>query len=147
VTGLARPQLKELKKNGLVRYPGDEPRRCGEALSELAWAREQARGLGEGYLFRGPGSDGRIDALERQIRAFYPFAVEFNADATAILRIRGTGGSVQVRGPGGLEQTVSVPAGGSGEVTVGQPGLVTLRVGKRTMALVAEPYTKLTLEL
>ena len=115
VSGLSRPQLKELKKNGMVRYPGDEPRRCGEALSELAWAREQAKGLGEGYLFRGPGSEGRIDALERQIRAFYPFPVEFNADATAILRIRGTGGSVQVRGPGGFEQTASVPAGGSSE--------------------------------
>ena len=147
VSGLGKKELKELKKNGIVKYPEDVPTRCGEALSELAWAREQARGLGEGYLFRGPGVDGRMDAIERQIRAFYPFAVEFNADASAILRIRGTGGSVQVRGPGGFEQTVSVPAGGSSEVTVGQPGLVTLRVGKRTMALVSEPYTKLTLEL
>lgn len=147
VSGLAKKQLKELKKTGMVKYPDDEVNRYGEALSELAWAREQARGLGEGYLFRGPDIDGRMNALERQIRVFYPFAVEFNADSTAILRLRGTGGTVQVRGPGGFEETVSVPAGGSSEVTVREPGFVTLRVGKRTMALITEPYTKLTLEL
>ncbi len=147
VSGLAKKELKELKKTGMVKYPGDEVNRYGEALSELAWAREQSRGLGEGYLFRGPDIDARMDALERQIRGFYPFSVEFNADSTAILRLRGTGGTVQVRGPGGFEQTVSVPAGGSSEVTVREPGFVTLRVGKRTMALVTEPYTKLTLEL
>ena len=86
-------------------------------------------------------------ALERQIRAFYPFAVEFNADSTTILRLRGAGGEVQVRGPGDFAQTVAVPAGGAGEVTLRTPGLVTLRLGKRTMTLVTEPYTKLTVEL
>jgi len=130
-----------------VKYPNDEVNRYGEALSELAWAREQAKGLGEGYLFRGPGIDGRMDALERQIRVFYPFPVEFNPDSTTILKLRGAGGEVLVKGPGDFEETVSLPAGGSSEVTVREPGLVTLRVGKRTVVLVTEPYTKLTVEL
>lgn len=147
VVGLAKKALKDIKKSGLVKYPNDEVNRYGEALSELAWAREQAKGLGEGYLFRGPGIDGRMDALERQIRVFYPFPVEFNPDSTTILKLRGAGGEVLVRGPGDFEETVSLPAGGSSEVTVREPGLVTLRVGKRTVVLVTEPYTKLTVEL
>ena len=147
VEGLPKKALKDLQKGGLVKYPDGAINRYGEALSELAWAREQAKGLGEGYLFRGPGIDAHMDALERQIRAFYPFPVEFNADSTAILKLKGVGGDVQVRGPGNFEQTVAVPAGGSSEVTVGQTGLVTLRAGKRTVVLVTEPYTKLTVEL
>jgi tetratricopeptide (TPR) repeat protein len=147
VAGLPKKAIKELKKTGLVKYPNDEVNRYGEALSELAWAREQAKGLGEGYLFRGPGIDGRMDALERQIKAFYPFGVEFNPDSTTIMKLRGSGGSVLVRGPGDLAETVFVPAGGSSEVVVPEPGLVTLRVGSRTMTLVTEPYTKLTVEL
>ena len=147
VANLAKKALKDIKKNGLVKYPNDEVNRYGEALSELAWAREQAKGLGEGYLFRGPGIDGRMDALERQIRAFYPFPVEFNPDSTTILKLRGAGGEVLVKGPGDFAETVSVPAGGTSEVTVREPGLVTLRVGKRTVVLVTEPYTRLTVEL
>ncbi len=147
VANLAKKALKDIKKNGLVKYPNDEVNRYGEALSELAWAREQAKGLGEGYLFRGPGIDGRMDALERQIRAFYPFPVEFNPDSTTILKLRGAGGEVLVKGPGDFAETVSVPAGGTSEVTVREPGLVSLRVGKRTVVLVTEPYTKLTVEL
>lgn len=131
------------EKLGMVKYPrnGPEVNRYGEALSELAWAREQAKNLGESYLFRGPGSSGRMDAIERQIRGFYPFPVEFNADSTTILKLRGAGIEVLVKGPGGFEETVSVPAGGSSKVTVREPGVVTLRVGKRTMVLVTEPYT------
>ena len=147
VANLAKKALKDIKKNGLVKYPNDEVNRYGEALSELAWAREQAKGLGEGYLFRGPGIDGRMDALERQIRAFYPFPVEFNPDSTTILKLRGAGGEVLVKGPGDFAETVSVPAGGTSEVTVREPGLVSLRVGKRTVVLVTEPYTRLTVEL
>jgi Flp pilus assembly protein TadD len=147
VEKLPKKASKELKKTGLVKYPNDEVNRYGEALSELAWAREQAKGLGDGYLFRGPGIDGRMDKLERQIKVFYPFGVEFNPESTTIIKLRGNGGQVQVRGPGDLEETVSIPAGGSSEVVVREPGLVTLRVGSRTLSLVTEPYTKLTVQL
>ena len=50
-------------------------------------------------------------------------------------------------GCGGLAETVVLAPGGVREVVVREPGLVTLRIGKRTVALVAEPYTKLLLEL
>jgi tetratricopeptide (TPR) repeat protein len=147
VENLPRGTGREIKKHGAVKYPNDEINRYGEALSELAWAREQARGYGESYMFRGPGIDNRMDNLERQIRSFYPYPVEFNADSTTILKLKGAGGEVQVRGPGGLAETVVLAPGGVREVVVREPGLVTLRIGKRTVALVAEPYTKLLLEL
>lgn len=148
--GVTKNIVRQLKKSGLIKYPNDEINRYGEALSELAWAREQARGLGDGYLFRGPGIDGRMANLERQIRGFYPFTVEFNADATAILRVRfksGASGEVSVRA-GDSEQSVSVPAGSEGaEVVLREPGLTFLRVGGKTQTFVTEPYTKLTIEL
>jgi len=147
VENLPRGAAREVKKFGSVKYPNDEINRYGEALSELAWAREQARGLGEGYMFRGPGIDGRMANLERQIRSFYPYAVEFNADSTTILRLKGASGEVKLRGPGGLDETVVLAPGAVREVVVREQGVVTLRIGKRTVALVAEPYTKLLLEL
>lgn len=148
--GISKNIVRQLKKGGLIKYPNDEVNRYGEALSELAWAREQARGLGDGYLFRGPGIDGRMANLERQIRSFYPFPVEFNADATTILRLRfksGASGEVNVRA-GDFEQTVAVPAGSEGgEVVLREPGLTFLRFGGKTSTFVTEPYTKLTIEL
>jgi len=147
VENLPRGAAREIKKNGAVKYPNDEINRYGEALSELAWAREQARLLGEGYMFRGPGIDGRLDKLERQIRSFYPYPVEFNADSTTVLKLKGAGGEVRVRGPGGLDETVVLAPGAVREVVVSEHGLVTLRIGKRTVALITEPYIKLLVEL
>lgn len=150
VPGLKKNLVKQLRKTGLIQYPGDTVNRYGEALSELAWAREQARGLGEGYLFRGPGTEKRMDDLERKIRTFFPFPVEFNADATAILKIRfksGSAGEVSVKA-GDSDLTVSVPAGREGgEAVLREPGLTYLRVGGRTSSFVTEPYTKVTIEL
>lgn len=148
--GISKNIVRQLKKSGLIKYPNDEVNRYGEAMSELAWAREQARGLGDGYLFRGPGIDNRMANLERRVKAFYPFSVEFNADSTTILRLRfksGGAGEVNVRA-GDFDQTVSVPAGSEGaEVVLREPGLTYFRVGTKTTTFVTEPYTKLTVEL
>lgn len=147
VEHLSKKDAREVKRAGSVKYPNDEINRYGEALSELAWAREQAKGLGEGYMFRGPGIDARMDKLERQIRSFYPFPVEFNADSTTVLKLKGAGGEVRVRGPGGFDETVSLAPGAVREVVVREPGLVYVNIGKRKLALATEPYTKLLLEL
>jgi tetratricopeptide (TPR) repeat protein len=150
VPEISKGIVRQLKKSGIVKYPNDEVNRYGEALSELAWAREQARGLGEGYLFRGPGSDARIANLERQLRSFYPFPVEFNAESTAILRLRfknGAAGEVGVKTSEG-EQTVRVPAGSEGvEVVVREPGLTYFRISGKVSSFVTEPYTRVTIDL
>ncbi|MDC0671836.1 tetratricopeptide repeat protein [Nannocystis radixulma] len=148
--GINKGIVRQLKKSGIIKYPNDEVNRYGEALSELAWAREQARGLGEGYLFRGPGIDTRMANLDRQLRAFYPFAVEFNADSTAILKIRfksGAAGEVGVKTDEG-EQAVRVPAGSEGaEVVLRQPGLTYFRINGKVSSFVTEPYTRVTIDL
>ncbi|MBZ5713063.1 tetratricopeptide repeat protein [Nannocystis pusilla] len=148
--GITKGIVRQLKKSGIVKYPNDEVNRYGEALSELAWAREQARGLGEGYLFRGPGIDARMANLDRQLRAFYPFPVEFNADSTAILKIRfksGAAGEVGVKTDEG-EQAVRVPAGSEGaEVVLRQPGLTYFRINGKVSSFVTEPYTRVTIDL
>lgn len=148
--GVSKAVIRQLKKSGIVKYPNDEINRYGEALSELAWAREQARGLGDGYLFRGPGIDARVSSLERQLRSFYPYTVAFNAESTAILRLRfksGGAGEVTVKA-GDTEEVVRVPAGSEGaEVVVREPGLTFFKVGGKTSTFVTEPYTKLTIEL
>lgn len=148
--GVNKGIVRQLKKSGIVKYPNDEVNRYGEALSELAWAREQARGLGEGYLFRGPGIDARMANLDRQLRAFYPFPVEFNADSTAILKIRfksGAAGEVGVKTDSG-EQTIRVPAGSEGaEVIVRDPGLTYFRINGKVSSFVTEPYTRVTIDL
>jgi hypothetical protein len=143
---LPKKAIKELKKTGLVKYPNDEVNRYGEALSELAWAREQAKGIGEGYLFRGPGSTGGW-TLSSARSGVLPVRGRVQPGLDDDHQAAGAGREVLVRGPGDLAETVFVPAGGSSEVVVPQPGLVTLRVGSRTMTLVTEPYTKLTVEL
>lgn len=148
--GVNKGIVRQLKKSGIIRYPNDEVNRYGEALSELAWAREQARGLGDGYLFRGPGIDARIERLDKQLRAFYPFPVEFNADSTAILRIRfksGASGEIGVK-TGDGEQNVLIPAGSEGaEVVVRDPGLTYFRIGGKVSSFVTEPYTRVTIDL
>jgi hypothetical protein len=138
---------KELKKTGLVKYPNDEVNRYGEALSELAWAREQAKGLGRGLPVPRAGdrrADGRSRAPDQgvlPVRGRVQPGLDDHHQAARVGRV-GAGART-----GDLAETVFVPAGGSSEVVVPQPGLVTLRVGSRTMTLVTEPYTKLTVQL
>jgi hypothetical protein len=117
-------------------------------LSELAWAREQAKSQGASYPYRGPDFRQRANSIESQIRAFYPYEVEFNENSTSILTLSATEGEdVRVRGPNDFEHSAFVAAGQQTEVTIQQPGLVTLKIGKRRVALYTEPYTRLRVKL
>ncbi|MGB1012813.1 MAG: tetratricopeptide repeat protein, partial [Nannocystaceae bacterium] len=150
VAGLSRKVQKLLKKKGTLRFPDNEVNRYGEALSEVSWARTQVKNQGDKYLFRGPNFNRDLAAFEQRIHQFYPFAVEFNEDATTVIELVGkTGGyDVKLRGPNDVSEDVFVGSGKkSNPVTLIVPGLVTIKYGKRTMTFVSEPYTKLTVEL
>lgn len=147
--GLPKNAEREMKKRGLMRYPKGYLNRYGEALSEIDWARTQSEALGPRYPFRGPSTDDRMDSLERQIRSFYPFEVEFQAEGTAVLVLRSRSGarSVVVEGPGGFRQEVRIEDGSGAKVTIPQPGLTRIKVGKKTSALITEPYTQVAADL
>jgi tetratricopeptide (TPR) repeat protein len=146
---LRRADLVELQRKGLISYPGGRVTRVAEALSELDWARQQIRGLGPAYAYRGPGTKERIDALEKQIRAFYSYDVRFHGDPTTVLVLR-NGGSAPLRvslRAGSFATDASLEPGGSKEVTIANPGLVSVAHGGTDAVFLAEPYTQVDLTL
>jgi tetratricopeptide (TPR) repeat protein len=148
VDDVSRRDKKELSKRGLMRYPAGHVNRYGEALSELDWARTQSNGLGPRFPYRGPSTETRMKSLEDQIRSFYPFEVKFQAEATSVLVIRARAGStVEVEGPGGFRQEVSVSGDAPARVTIPEPGLTRLKIGNKRVALITEPYTEITASL
>lgn len=150
VTGLSKSQIADLKsKKGLVTYPGGKVTRVGEALSELDWSRQQLEGLGGTFPYRAPGTDQRLAELAGRLAEFFPFAVKFQGDPTAILVLQNKGDdalSVEVSG-GDVSSKKDVPAGGSAKITVNKPGFVTLKYRGKDAALLTEPYTELELAL
>ncbi|HFE46885.1 MAG TPA: tetratricopeptide repeat protein [Nannocystis exedens] len=147
VEGLSRKDIKILRRSALANYTTGIFR-YGEALSEIVWAREQSKSLGPTYLFRGPGSEQRMDTIERQIRELFPFGVSFNPEPTTLLSLRRRSGDVEVRiEGGGVEESVSVGSGKSPPIKLTEPGLVMLSYGRSKVAIVAESYTGIQIEL
>jgi len=146
VEGLSRKDVKTLRRSALANY-STGILRYGEALSEIVWAREQTKNLGQTYLFRGPGSGDRMDSLERSIRESYPFGVTFNPDPTTLMTLRRKGGDVEVTiEGGGVEESVSVSSS-TPPVKLTEPGLVIVSYGRERVAILAESYTGIQVEL
>ncbi|MBK8265847.1 MAG: tetratricopeptide repeat protein [Nannocystis sp.] len=149
VLGLSKKEAALLRKSGLARY-AQGIFRYGEALSEIAWASEQAKNLGENYLFRGPGAVERAESLARSISERYPFAVEFNGQPTTELTLRVSEGrsfEAKVSGPGGLDETVVISASAPEALVVREPGLVTITYERQKVVFLAESYTAVTVRL
>ena len=147
--GLQKKDLEAVRQHGLVSYPEGEIVRAGEALSELDWARKQAKGLGATYPFRMPELSSRMDEVQQGIAAYYPYAVSFQGDPSTklVLSSKGAGAlSVDLRAPGS-QTKAEIPAGESREVTIPEPGLVTLSYRGTTATFVAEPYTMVEVAL
>lgn len=147
--GLKKKDAEAVRQHGLVSYPEGEIVRAAEALSELDWAQKQAKGLGATYPFRLPELTARMDEVGRAIAAYYPYAVTFQGDPSTklVLSSKGAGAlAVELTGPG-TQTKAEVPAGGSQEVTIPKPGLVTLSYRGTTATFVAEPYTKVEVAL
>jgi tetratricopeptide (TPR) repeat protein len=148
--GLSKGQLGELKgKKGLVPYPGGKVTRVGEALSELDWSKQQIKGMGGTYPYRAPGTDQRLAELEDKLKSFFPFAVKFHGDPTAVLVLQNKGdGALPVEVQGGdVASKKDVPAGGSAKITLKKPGFTTLKFRGKDAAILTEPYTELEVSL
>lgn len=146
VEGLSRKDVKTLRRSALANY-NTGIFRYGEALSEIVWAREQTKNLGQNYLFRGPAAGDRMDTLERSIRESYPFGVTFNPDPTTLMTLRRKSGDVDVTiEGGGVEESVSVSSS-TPPVKLTEPGLVIVSYGRNQVAILAESYTGIQVEL
>ena len=146
---LSKAEQAEVRKVGLVSYPQNRITRVAEALSELDWSRQQIRGLGTTYPYRAPDTTRRIDALEKELKAFYPYPVKFQGDPRAVLVLRNTGAdamNVEFDG-GGVASPAQIAPGETAKVVVPEPGLVKLSYRGTTAALVAEPYTEVEVAL
>jgi hypothetical protein len=144
LTDLSKSEIAELKRTGLVKYPDAAPRRVGEALSELDWSRQQRRGLGTTYAFQGPGVERTMESLEEQLRAFYPYAVEFQPDPVTTFAFKNESPrkiDVEVDAEG-FERSIEVKPQQTQTIRLPEAGLVKLRHGKVSGTFVAEPYTK-----
>jgi len=149
VLGLSKKDAALLRKSGLARY-SQGIFRYGEALSEIDWAREQAKNLGENYLYRGPGAVERADSLARSIGERYPFSVAFNGQPLTELTLRVSEGrsvEAKVRGPGGLDEAVMISASAPDALSVREPGLVTITYERQKVVFLAESYTSVTVRL
>jgi tetratricopeptide (TPR) repeat protein len=148
VTGPKKSELADLKKKGRVKYPGGSVVKAGEALSELAWADNARKAAPEGWPFRGPGLDKRMSEV-RESLAYYPYAVEFNKEATTIVVFENKGtADVKVTATAKwFNGKATVPAGGKAEIVVQRPIVVEIQYGETTLPFLAEPYTKVTIPL
>ena len=146
---LYKKEKGALKRSGLVPYPAGNVVRAAEALSEIDWSRQQLKGLGGGYPYRAPGIEHKADALEKKLKAFYPFAVKFHAEPKAVLNIENTGSAeitVELVGRAWKKKATVAP-GATSSVTLKNPGFVDLSYGGKTATYLAEPYTEVGLKL
>ena len=146
---LYKKEKSALRKSGLVKYPGGKTVRAGEALSELDWSRQQLQGLGAGYPYRAPGIEGKLDALEKKPKGFYPFSVKFFGEPKTTLLISNQGGAdLQVEMQGrSWKKRAKVAPGDTATVTLKNPGFFEMPYGDKTATFVAEPYTEVALRL
>lgn len=146
---LYKKEMSALRKSGLVKYPGGVVVRAAEALSELAWSRQQLEGLGAGYPYRASGIEKKLDTLEKKLKGFYSFPVKFFGEPKTVIVISNLGGApldVQMVGRA-WKQRATVAAGETAKITLKNPGFFEMTYGDKTATFVAEPYTEVTLSL
>lgn len=148
VDGLTRGQKKTLRDKGLVKYPRNKILRLGEALSELDWTRQRMESLGSRFPFRAASTGKRIESLDKSIREAYPLDVEFEAEQRTVLVLESQSGSdISVRIKGAGVSTKLTVGSQPLELTVKRRGLLEITTDGSAFALVAEPYTRVSLVL
>jgi tetratricopeptide (TPR) repeat protein len=148
--GLTRSAAEEFRRIGAFRYPGGRINHYAEALAELDWIRRYYDEKEARHPLRGPEFARRLEALEKEIRAFYPYDVAYNPDATAVLILRRAGiDSIEVeialaRNP---HRTVAIPGSGDATVAFDEQGFVHLTGPELELGLFVESYAAITAEI
>jgi tetratricopeptide (TPR) repeat protein len=148
--GLTRSAAEEFRRIGAFRYPGGRINHYGEALAELDWIRRYYDEKAEQHLLRGPEFATRLEALEKEIHAFYPYDVAYNPDATAVLTLRRAGGDpvdVEIALARNPQQTLAIPGSGDASVAFDEQGFVHLTTPNLELGLFVESYAAITAEI
>ncbi len=148
VEDLDKRQIAELRKTGLG-YDG-EVKRYAEALGEIEWARGAAGQRKRDYPYRAPWFETSAKKLEDDIHRTYHHAVAFREDPNTVVLFKNNRLeelTITIKGADGFGEEISIIAGGNREVTIPEPGFVLMRVGRTKRCFVAEPYTRVTIDL
>lgn len=151
---MLKKQAKELRSLGLVKYPKNKPVRAGEALAELAFARQAHDTQDKLFPFRDPARLARLEATETKAKELYPFPITFVAEPKAVLVLKNGAASeleVLAEGPRFFRKKKKLTAGEAFEFEMPKPGLLTftLTAGEteQKAMFVAEPFTKVEISL
>jgi tetratricopeptide (TPR) repeat protein len=153
---MLKKEASALRSTGLVSYPKGrgKPVRAGEALAELAFARQAHETQDKLFPFRDPGRLARLDATEAKIKEFYPYPVSFVAEPKAVVVVKNvSAGELEVLAEGKrfFRKKKKLAAGESGEIEMPKPGLLifTMTMGEteQKAMFIAEPYTKVEISL
>ncbi len=101
------------------KYPGNSVRRYGVALAQLAYIRTHYNDEARASVLRGPRFESRLEALENEIKGFYPFEVELTesaASAIVFMNDRDEEIEVEYTIEQGRAKTVKVPPKGETRV-------------------------------
>lgn len=151
---MLKSEQKDLRRQGLIEYPRGKhkPVRAGEALSELAWAAKALEGQDKLFPFRDPDAAKRLETTRTAIQAFYPYAVEFEADGHAVLVLKNTGATeltVVTEKGRFFRKKKKIAAGSTAEVKLPRTGVISFTYGEdeKKAMFVAEPHTKVEIPL
>lgn len=153
---MLKKEAKELRSIGLVTYPKGKgkPVRAGEALADLAFARQAHDTQDKLFPFRDPGRLARLEATEAKLKEFYPFPVSHVAEPKAVVVLKNTGAAeleVLAEGPRFFRKKKKLAPGESGELELAKPGLLTFILNpgetEQRAMFIAEPFTKVEISL
>lgn len=154
----AETRLEDLRKTwaenfreiATYNYPGGRINYYAQALGDLRAVQKMFDEAAQRDPLRGPKVGQRIEALEKKIKAFYPFEAEKISEDKAILvltRIDRGAAEIEVQGPRQVHK-VAIPENGKTELVLEGPGYVIVNTpGGEKKALFAEPFTKITVDL
>jgi tetratricopeptide (TPR) repeat protein len=148
--GLTRSAAEEFRRIGAFRYPGGRINHYGEALAELDWIRRYYDEKAQKHPLRGPEFASRLEALEKEIRAFYPYDVKYAGDASAVLTLRRAGGDpieVEIALARNPQQKLAIPGSGDASVAFDEQGFVHLSAPDLELGLFVESYAAITAEI
>lgn len=153
-TDMLKKEARDLRSMSLVKYPKNKPVRAGEALAELAFAREAHDTQDKLFPFRDPGRLARLDATLAKAKEVYPYAVSYVAEPKAVLVFKNTGAAeveLVAEGHRFFRKKKKLAAGEAGEIEMPKPGLLVLTTGEgdseQKAMFIAEPFTKVEISL